>query len=627
MQVVAHNMLAQFSNRQLGINAGNKNKSSERLSSGYRINRSADDAAGLSISEKMRWQIRGLKKCDQNVQDGISLLQVADGGMNEIAAMLHRMRELTVQGLNDTNTEEDVAAIQEEIDALLDEIDATAERTTFNGIHLLQGDFEKVTEKTISTTTEEQVINMRYLENSILPGWVKVNGKSTDMLSGSTVGQMIQNNPEISAGTKQDTTLIKWVSDPNDLSAPPEGITDWTEGLQDNFAAVIDFSGLGSITGTTSFVVDNDINGDGVIDENDKVEVSNLWLTLNELVNTGFNTTCCTCSDWYGIVFTTKDRSSEIVGYPGWEKYWQQAAYVYIDDLLEKAQNDPTAGAEIAGELVQRVISQQGDAMNHFTQYAQDAANPAKLIVYDFRDDEPNVVGSQINGEFILQKQTEITIPPYTTDFVYEDVQRGLMIQTGAQEGDAIDIHFGNITTGGSGLNLRGKVNIMEMLYSYLTSTSTRTENYSYTVYDTEGYLINPHYYLPNGEEVLERRGTRIVNQRTITGTRTIVEENRILTGMSLGKNSKVLSNIDRAMEYLNDMRATIGAYQNRLEHTKQVVDNTWENTQAAESRLRDADIAKESVEDAKNNILIQASQAILAQANQSTQGILQLLQ
>ena len=130
--VVAHNMLAAYGSRQLNITANSKQKSIEKLSSGYRINRSADDAAGLSISEKMRRQIRGLSRGEQNSQDGISFCQVADGAMNEIQSMLHRMNELCVQAANGTNSQEDRASIQSEINQLKLEIDRISDTTSFN---------------------------------------------------------------------------------------------------------------------------------------------------------------------------------------------------------------------------------------------------------------------------------------------------------------------------------------------------------------------------------------------------------------------------------------------------------------------------------------------------------------
>lgn len=127
--VIQHNLLASNASRQFKINIKRKSKNMEKLSSGYKVNRAADDAAGLSISEKMRNQIRGLNQAVDNAQDGISLIQVADGAMSSIQSMLHRSTELCVQAANDTLTEEDRDTIQQEIDEILEEIDTISEKT------------------------------------------------------------------------------------------------------------------------------------------------------------------------------------------------------------------------------------------------------------------------------------------------------------------------------------------------------------------------------------------------------------------------------------------------------------------------------------------------------------------
>ena len=139
--VVQHNMAAANANRQLGISTSTLSKSTEKLSSGYRINRAADDAAGLSISEKMRSQIRGLNKASSNAQDGISLIQTAEGALNETHSILQRMNELATQAANDTNTSADRNAISEEMNQLVSEIDRIQSTTQFNTKNLLDGTF------------------------------------------------------------------------------------------------------------------------------------------------------------------------------------------------------------------------------------------------------------------------------------------------------------------------------------------------------------------------------------------------------------------------------------------------------------------------------------------------------
>src|SRR5690606_4668123 len=138
--IINHNIAALNTHRQLGMATGAQSKSMEKLASGMRINRAGDDAAGLAISEKMRAQVRGLDQGAKNAQDGVSLIQTAEGGLNETHAILQRMRELSVQASNDTNADEDLAAIKSEMDELLKEIDHIADSTNFNGTNLLKSD-------------------------------------------------------------------------------------------------------------------------------------------------------------------------------------------------------------------------------------------------------------------------------------------------------------------------------------------------------------------------------------------------------------------------------------------------------------------------------------------------------
>ncbi len=140
--VVQHNLQAMNANRQLGITTGQQAKSTEKLSSGYKVNRAGDDAAGLAISEKMRSQIRGLNKASTNAEDGISVVQTAEGALNEVHSILQRMNELATQAANDTNTTIDRSQIKLEIDQLASEINRIASTTQFNTMNLLDGSFK-----------------------------------------------------------------------------------------------------------------------------------------------------------------------------------------------------------------------------------------------------------------------------------------------------------------------------------------------------------------------------------------------------------------------------------------------------------------------------------------------------
>ena len=197
--IVQHNMTAVNANRQLGITNGLLAKSTEKLSSGYRVNRAADDAAGLSISEKMRGQIRGLNQASSNAQDGQSLIQTAEGALNEIHAVLQRMRELTVQASNDTNVSADRRAISLEVAALASEIDRIASQTEFNTMKLLDGTFSAKLLQVGANTSQTIKFSIRNLTSASLS------------VNTTKIADMIATKESAAAG-KSITTLINKVN-------------------------------------------------------------------------------------------------------------------------------------------------------------------------------------------------------------------------------------------------------------------------------------------------------------------------------------------------------------------------------------------------------------------------------
>ena len=186
--VVQHNVTAMNANRQLGITTGVQAKSSEKLSSGYKINRAADDAAGLAISEKMRRQVRGLTQASANAQDGISVVQTAEGALNEVHDMLQRMNELAVKAANDTLTTNDRSYIQSEIAELSSEITRTAASTEFNNQHLLDGTF---------TNKRLQVGSESAEENQIAINIVRLSATNIGVgaIKGATAGSAVVSTP------------------------------------------------------------------------------------------------------------------------------------------------------------------------------------------------------------------------------------------------------------------------------------------------------------------------------------------------------------------------------------------------------------------------------------------------
>ena len=190
--VVQHNLSAMNTNRQMGMVTSALQKSTEKLSSGYKINRAADDAAGLSISEKMRSQIRGLDKASDNAQDGISLIQVAEGALNETHSILQRMNELATQAANDTNTTDDRTAIKAEMDQLYDEIDRIRSTTQFNTMNLLDGNFKNKNLQVGALSGQNITINISNMEAKQILGVEKTALKVSSNDSAGTSMTKIQ---------------------------------------------------------------------------------------------------------------------------------------------------------------------------------------------------------------------------------------------------------------------------------------------------------------------------------------------------------------------------------------------------------------------------------------------------
>ena len=383
--VVQHNMQAANSNRMLGITTSAQAKSTEKLSSGYKINRAADDAAGLTISEKMRKQIKGLNRASTNAQDGVSAVQTAEGALTEVHSMLQRMNELSTQAANGTNSESDRGAIQDEISQLTTEIDRVAETTKFNETYLLKGGEET---KSVQLTPHDAGLAGTFTDNG--------DGTATFKMNALNAG---------------DSVLI--------------GGTKYT------------------IVSTAS------------------------------KVNTSLNK-------------------------------------VLVSSVYKKAE----------AELVKaNAIGVTGSA--------------AKVSAF-------------AGGSFKITAGKA-------------DVAKAL----------SFNLHVG------SDADMTNKINV-----------NIETMNSTY----------------------LGIHGLNVKDD----------------TGMAA---TYAIDAIGDAISKVSEQRSSLGAVQNRLEHTIANLDNISENTTSAESRIRDTDMAKEMVEYSKNNILAQAGQAMLAQANQSTQGVLSLLQ
>jgi len=537
---INHNIAAANTHRQLTGNTASASKSLEKLSSGLRINRAGDDAAGLAISEKMRAQIRGLDMASKNAQDGISLIQTAEGALNETHSILQRMRELADQSANGTNTNDDRAAIQEEVKQLKDEIDRIGNTTEFNTQKLLNGALKSAGGANVAqdTTTGAQIAKLQYAQVSgtatiysgaaslttasftqetvtvdgvdIEVNWQNLSTADKNTIMGATSGSVTtQNNAK--------DLIIKTINDAIDASgknvahitgyvAASGGLRLQTtsEGVESN----IDIK-AGGITGT---LLGGAVGGSGTTNYNGTAIINNnadlfingtlLQVTLSGAASGGAN-------------------NSSLSGLASGLQADINAAITAMNTATGKVSGD-------AGYISQVTVTASKDGRLSI----QSESGPVVL--------KDRVGNSDVKNLGLDSAQTE------------GSANGGVTFQIGANRGQTISFGIGDMRTAALGLS------------SVDVSTATAA--------------------------------------------------------------SAALTSVDSAIKNVSSQRSKMGAVQNRLEHTINNLQTASENLTSAESRIRDVDMAKEMMDFTKNNILSQAAQAMLAQANQQPQGVLQLL-
>ena len=457
--VVQHNMQAANANRMLNVTTGQQAKSTEKLSSGYRINRAADDAAGLTISEKMRKQIRGLDQASTNAQDGVSSVQTAEGALTEVHSMLQRMNELATQAANGTNSKDsDRQAIQDEIDQLTTEIDRVSETTKFNETYLLKGD---------KGATKNVYMNGH---DAGLKGTLTDSAKSATFVM-----------DELKAGNKVT------------IAGKEYSIGSTVADAKASYAKAADGDNV-TIDGTEYTVV----GATGTEDAGaNKLKVTSLDDKVKDGSVVSYKTSKLT-------VMTDKDNDG-------------------VDDDDSSVISKDIAEGKIVSELT--------------------AANN---------------IGT-VNHAATVAKATADGKTTYTISKGYATVADTL----------SFNLHVG------ADADMTNKINVS---IDSMDSASL---------------------------------GIKGLNIKDDSGNAA----------------TYAVDAISDAISKVSSQRSSLGAVQNRLEHTINNLDNVVENTTSAESRIRDTDMASEMVNYSKNNILAQAGQSMLAQANQSNQGVLSLLQ
>ncbi len=536
--IVQHNMSAMNANRMLGITTSAQAKSTEKLSSGYRINRAADDAAGLCISEKMRSQIRGLNKASSNAQDGISLIQTAEGALNEQHAILQRMRELAVQASNGTETDDDREAVNNEIGQLQEELTRISETTEFNTLKLLDGS-QSGSKGSTGSGPKFGIVDAT-LDGALVTSNVKGVKVATTATATTKVGQ----ETAIWDATGKTLTL--------NLSLNKVYTQDEIDNLIQN-AKQEDSSATGAPSEVTVTLKNGIFNADAATTAGTATE-EGVKAVSDEGTVTGF-----VGADT--IKFTANKYGKEFNGTTfdfAFDKEVGKEEVVADTAISHSALNVTTPGAytihlaagkEYTAEDLEDILAKAGFDFD--------------VTLSGNTPDEPNTLFATSGAATVTQ-------------MTMGDTAGAGLGSTQALWGQAG--YEG--TSSGTGITLQ------------IGANEGQTMSFS-----------------------LEDMSARALG----------VDGNKV--DLSTQENAqKATTTIDSAIKIVSAARARMGAIQNRLEHTIANLDTAAENTQNAESRIRDVDMAEEMVEYSKNNILAQAGQSMLAQANQSNQGVLSLL-
>ena len=489
--VVQHNLTAMNSNRMLGITQGTLSKSTEKLSSGYSINRAADNAAGLAISEKMRKQIRGLTQASANAEDGISSVQTAEGALTEVHDMLQRMNELAVQAANGTNSADDRSYIQDEIDQITQEIDRVAETTKFNETYLLKGD-----------TLGVKGYSFQYGKGDAVQK-ASVSFED-DGATGATLAITFEN---------PDTKDAVSVSDQNNLA----------KALRDQGATV----------------------------------------SAKTVISTNATTGATTASKEYVFELNGSDAKANY-------------KVVTTDAKAGTFEIQDLDGNKIASATVQAIGAGESAVMTAKTATAAKSDSE----VYEFYDKDGNAISENNLGKYLAVNSDGDVIGRADAPAVY----------------DAL----------GNEISLAGDVVDNDLVASTQNVTAALKMSFHVGADGTDNNKIN-------------------INIDAMTAKSLGVNGLRV-SGDDGTDATSAIDTISAAIRKVSTQRSALGAVQNRLEHTIKNLDNIVENTTAAESAIRDTDMATEMVRYSNSNILSQAGQSMLAQANQANQGVLSIL-
>ena len=595
--VFARDMAAMNAANKYKTNVENEAKSTEKLSSGYKINRAADNAAGLTVSEKMRWQIKGLNKGTTNTQDGISYLSVSDGALNEVHDMLHRMKELSIQAANDTNTEADRAALQSEMKQIISEIDRIGDTTEFNTRPVFKG--------------RDVPVN----GNNGLP----IIAGDIPAASWSVADMSLGTSP-FDSGSEAGRLNLSAVVNNNtpDAVGTEMGLIYGRGNTSNSYVRIISPTGQPHDYDMSTFTVDQGSFSYDAATNTWSRSMSQDGIKIIQQIQ-GVNES--DSKKYYKMSYTICNEGTN-------------PAFAAGSKAIFMFNADTAYGGNSQGDHEESYYTSSGKLDNNKVYSTTDSALTPQTGYDGYGVDYSGIPG----------------------DISIINTKRALSFS------EKIELETGNVINMGIGhyyeMNDIGTFDDKDKLLTN-SNTSTENEDLGFSIaWDlgdlstTNQQTISFKYGIVATQNDSNLNGVTLTPDRTFATRHEQTDELWIQCGALEGSGIKIgvdemdsnvlgisgvnvsshnsaqnaISRVDGALEYVNNLRSKIGAQQNRLEHIVNIDTNTSENTQSAESQIRDTDMAEEMVENTKYNILSQAGISMISQANSSRQAVLGLL-
>ncbi len=612
--VVQHNISGMNANRQLNITSGVQAKSSEKLASGYKINRAADDAAGLAISEKMRRQVRGLTQASANAQDGISFVQIADGALNEVHDMLQRGNELSVKAANDTLTADDRSYIDAEIQRIREEIDSVGAKTTFNEIPIFPKDGASITQATPGQLALAKIIASEFIPTAM--------GQIETALAGSVGGKLLAASAADPEAYAMDLN-IAYIDGPSNTLAVMYGAFYMGNPGKDSFAAESLLMKVDSAD-FSSETMDN-----GLKQELESTIAHELMHgVMDALLPEGMYRSDTADDNKGNFPKWFVEGSAQLVG-GGFTTGWNNSLVNIVNGSGTDDQKLSAVKDYLDNYTVEERVYGHGYLECAYLCQLASGAGLENVSLSSLQSGANNIFNALIANEadYSTARSFEAVINDVIASTGKTTAGTVTEMNSGADDAAKFVLALTKASQPGDSDGLYGAGSIIaSSLKSSYVLGATDTSQHSLYVKNLEAVgtdtSLDTMLYLQVGSETSSENEVGLKRFALSCAAIGIGTANTLTRADAL----EAIGFFKGALINVSTMRSYYGAMQNRLEHTVRNLDNVVENTTAAESRIRDTDMASEMVKYSNNNILAQAGQAMLAQANQSNQGVLSLL-